>query len=111
MRPLGAERDDEQVGTGKEHLRGGSIRSVSATVLDEPETRGLADWNRYAHEMIYMPTIYSLVALQTAPKPPEPATFSLMNSSEDEVRVCASTRPATHSRARDCAELVGSVVL
>jgi predicted dehydrogenase len=44
---------------------GGSIRSVSATVLDEPATRGLADWNRYVDEMIYMPTIYSLVALQT----------------------------------------------
>lgn len=43
----------------------GPVESVSATILDEPETRGLADWNRYAHEMLYMPTIYSVAALRT----------------------------------------------
>jgi predicted dehydrogenase/sugar phosphate isomerase/epimerase len=47
------------------HLAG-PVESVSATILDEPETRGLADWNRYAHEMLYMPTTYAVSALRTA---------------------------------------------
>ena len=46
------------------HL-GGPIESVSATILDEPETRGLAEWNPYAHELLYMPTTYLVSALRT----------------------------------------------
>lgn len=44
---------------------GGPIESVSATILDEPGTRGLAEWNPYAGELLYMPTVYSVSALRT----------------------------------------------
>jgi len=45
---------------------GGPISSVSATIRDEPETRGLSQWNPYAHELLYMPTAFCAATLETS---------------------------------------------
>jgi predicted dehydrogenase/sugar phosphate isomerase/epimerase len=44
---------------------GGEIVGVMATVRDEDASRSFAPWNRYAGEMLYMPSVYSMVTLET----------------------------------------------
>lgn len=46
------------------HL-GGRIRTVSATIHDEPGTRGLEEWDAYAHELLYFPSTWCAATLET----------------------------------------------
>jgi len=43
----------------------GPVASVSATYLDDPAVRGLAAWNPYAQEMLYIPSVYAMATLET----------------------------------------------
>lgn len=47
-----------------EHL-GGEVASVSAGIRDDPASRGLAAWNPYADELLYMPTLSCVAAMET----------------------------------------------
>lgn len=47
-----------------EHLAG-EVATVQATIHDEPASRGLAAWNPFAGELLYMPTRYCLATMET----------------------------------------------
>jgi predicted dehydrogenase/sugar phosphate isomerase/epimerase len=73
QRPLGRLRMLRFLAHGATHhhaldlarFLGGPIRRLSASIQEEPESRGFKPWNDYVGELLYMPSVYCLANLET----------------------------------------------